>query len=105
MRKAAWLLGFTALVAMALVQGPIAASDTPAQKTTQKATVAKLDPTKVPSGKTYALLDKDGKTVKKFKSGTKTTMAVADCVQVDCPDSFERDVVCWKCKERLKANE
>jgi hypothetical protein len=70
------------------------------------ATVAapKLDPTVVPRGKTYVLLDAGNKKIGDFMSGQKTTMGVTDCVQVNCPDTFGKDVVCWKCKERLKSN-
>jgi hypothetical protein len=67
-------------------------------------TAPKLDPTLVPRGKTYVQLDAGGKTLSQFLAGQKTTMAVADCVQVNCPSTFEKDIVCWKCKERLKSN-
>ena len=65
--------------------------------------VAKLDPTRVPAGKTYALLD-DNRVQQKFKGGTRTSMTI-DCVQIDCPGTFGKGVVCWKCKERIKAKE
>jgi hypothetical protein len=89
---------------VAVVQRPTSASDAAGQEPEKKATIAKLDPTLVPAGKTYALLDEKGKTTKRFRAGTKTSMTV-DCVQVPCPDTFEKGVVCWKCKERLKAKE
>jgi hypothetical protein len=66
----------------------------------KKATV--MAPQTVPVGKTYVQVDDKGKEIKRFKSGEKTTFAVADCVMVNCPRSFDRDVVCWKCVERLK---
>jgi hypothetical protein len=70
------------------------------------ATIAapKLDPAVVPRGRTYVQLDAAGKTIGEFLAGQKTPMAVTDCVQVNCPPTFGKDVVCWKCKERLKAN-
>ncbi len=58
----------------------------------------------MPRGRLYVQLDAGGKKIRDFQSGQKTTMAVADCAQVDCPSSFGKDIVCWKCKERLKSN-
>ena len=75
------------------------AQDRPAGEAKKAAVVSAQ---KVPAGKTYVQVDEKGKEVKRFKSGEQTTMAVADCVQVNCPRSFDRDVVCWKCVERLK---
>ena len=82
-----------------------------AAKTTAKAAtdtankmVGKADYKKVPAGKTYTVLDAKGKTIRQFKAGEKTTLTT-DCVQVPCPKTFADDVVCWKCKERIKANE
>ncbi len=57
-----------------------------------------FDPAMVPQGKTYYLM-KNGKVDKKFKSGSSTPMA-ADCAQIKCPESFDKDIVCWKCIER-----
>jgi hypothetical protein len=57
-----------------------------------------FDPAMVPQGKTYYLM-KNGKVDKKFKSGSSTPM-VADCAQIKCPESFDKDIVCWKCVER-----
>lgn len=57
-----------------------------------------FDPAMVPQGKTYYLM-KNGKVDKKFKSGSSTSM-VADCAQIKCPESFDKDIVCWKCIER-----
>jgi len=57
-----------------------------------------FDPGMVPQGKAYYLM-KNGKVDKKFKSGSSTSMA-ADCAQINCPKSFDKDIVCWKCIER-----
>ena len=51
---------------------------------------------KVPIGKTYAVIGKNGKQLAKFTSGRKTTLTT-NCVMVTCPDTFSPDVVCWKC--------
>lgn len=91
------------LCAAATVMLPVARGEEPAAT---PATVAapKLDPSVVPRGKTYAVLNASGRKIADFMSGQKTTMAVTDCAQVTCPDTFGKDVVCWKCKERLKSN-
>ena len=51
---------------------------------------------KVPIGKTYAVIGKNGKQLAKFTSGRTTTLTT-NCVMVPCPDTFSPDVVCWKC--------
>jgi hypothetical protein len=56
---------------------------------------------KVPTGKTYVYLDENGKEVARRKSGQSTSTAgITDCAQVPCPSTFDKDVVCWKCKKR-----
>ena len=103
MKKNAWtgLLAF--LLAAVLAHAGSGRTDATRQPE-KKAAVAKLDPTRVPSGKTYALLDDDGRVLRKFKAGTRTSMTI-DCVQIDCPGTFGKGIVCWKCKERIKAKE
>ncbi len=56
---------------------------------------------KVPSGKTYVYLDKNGKVVARRKSGEsiKGNATTGDCVQVTCPSTFDKNIVCWKCKK------
>lgn len=88
--------------AMAAVQVDRAAS-TPARssKSVEKRQVVDslaFSPAKVPQDKTYYLM-KNGKVDKKFKSGSSTPMT-ADCAQIKCPKSFDKDIVCWKCIER-----
>lgn len=51
---------------------------------------------KVPIGKTYAVIGKNGQQLARFTSGRKTTLTT-NCVMVTCPDTFSPDVVCWKC--------
>ncbi len=57
-----------------------------------------FNPAMVPQGKTYYLM-KNGKVDKKFISGSSTPMTT-DCAQIKCPESFDKDTVCWKCIER-----
>ena len=52
----------------------------------------------VPAGKTYVKLDQNGKEIARFRAGQRMQHATSDCVQVDCPDTFGKDIVCWKCK-------
>ncbi len=98
MRTLIAILSATVIMTLAFAQAN--------ERAATPATVAapKLDPTVVPRGKTYVLLDAGGKKIGDFMSGQKTTMTVTDCVQVPCPNTFDKGVVCWKCKERLKSN-
>ena len=52
----------------------------------------------VPAGKTYVKLDQNRKEIARFSAGQRMRHATSDCVQVDCPDTFGKDIVCWKCK-------
>jgi hypothetical protein len=63
----------------------------------------KLSPATVPPGRTYVQLDAGGKRLGEFLAGQTTPMSTTDCAQVDCPSTFDKNVVCWKCKERIKA--
>jgi hypothetical protein len=53
----------------------------------------------VPRGKTYVKLNTAGQEIGRFTAGQTMTRTV-DCAQVPCPETFGKDVVCWKCKER-----
>jgi hypothetical protein len=53
----------------------------------------------VPKGKTYVKLNTSGQEIGRFTAGQTMTRTV-DCAQVPCPETFGKDVVCWKCKER-----
>jgi len=56
---------------------------------------------KVPAGKTYVYLDENNKEVARKRSGqTAGTTGVTDCAEVPCPSTFDKNVVCWKCKKR-----
>ncbi len=58
-------------------------------------------PTQVPAGKTYVYLDENGKEVARRRAGQSASAAgVMDCAIVDCPSTFDKSVVCWKCKKR-----
>ncbi len=63
---------------------------------------AKISYQKVPAGKKYAVFNTKGKKIADFKAGEKTSMTT-DCAQIPCPSSFDKDTVCWKCVERIKA--
>lgn len=56
----------------------------------------------VPAGKKYAVFNAKGKKIAAYKAGEKTSMTT-DCAQIPCPSSFDKDTVCWKCVERIKA--
>jgi hypothetical protein len=60
----------------------------------------KMNPKKVPAGRTYVMLDAKGKEAKRFTAGQTTTLGT-DCAQIKCPSSFGADVTCWKCVESL----
>ena len=53
----------------------------------------------VPKDKTYVKLDASGQEIGRFHAGQTMTRTV-DCAKVLCPETFGKDVVCWKCKER-----
>lgn len=58
-------------------------------------------PSKVPKGKTYVYYDSNHKELRRRKSGqTARSNNIMDCVPVDCPSTFGKDVVCWECKTR-----
>lgn len=54
---------------------------------------------RVPRGKTYAIQQEGRRGFDILATGT--TLPQVDCVQVNCPSTFDPDVVCWKCKESL----
>lgn len=56
----------------------------------------------VPPGERYVILDDRNRKMSEFTAGQQTPVTT-DCVQVSCPPTFEKDVVCWKCKERIAA--
>jgi hypothetical protein len=54
-------------------------------------------PGKVPAKTEFALFDKDGKPISVLEAGRSTPPDV-DCVLIDCPATFGKNVRCWKCK-------
>lgn len=52
---------------------------------------------RVPRGKTYAIQREGRRGFDILATGT--ALPQVDCVQVNCPSTFDPDVVCWKCKE------
>jgi hypothetical protein len=103
MRTLIAILCASAVSALSVAQAEDRAT-APAPTTPSAIAAPKLDPTVVPRGRLYALLDDSGRKIRDFQSGQQTPMTTTDCVQVPCPDTFDKNVVCWKCKERIKAN-
>jgi hypothetical protein len=101
MKKNVWAAVLVVLLGVTLSHAGSGRTDATRQPE-KKATITKLDPTRVPAGRTYALLDDDGRVIQKFKAGTRTSMTI-DCVQIDCPGTFSKSVVCWRCEPRIKA--
>jgi hypothetical protein len=75
------------------VQAPIVLAQTRTKTMTQF---------KVPAGDNYVQLPGQ-RSFKRIASGT--SLEDTDCVQVNCPSTFDPDVTCWKCVEREAAAE
>ncbi len=79
------------LLFVLLLSGTVVSSGQAPSRTTNK----------VPAGKTYVYLDKNGKVLKTKKPGESTGDATTgDCVIVTCPPKFDKKIVCWQCKKR-----
>jgi hypothetical protein len=102
MRKPLWLA--MVLVATSLVAAVQAASQTSkptpqTAKSTSPAASKSSPPTRVPAGSGYRIYDEDGWLVSNLKSGQASTLT-GDCVQIACPPTFGKDIVCWVCRQR-----
>jgi hypothetical protein len=106
----------TALIILAAILLPIISAQLFAQ---DKATARSTDAVKgadqpteslsmnfskiVPPEKEYVIFDAQGRQILDLKAGDSTS-GVTDCAQIPCPESFDSDVVCWKCVERITSN-
>jgi|KBSSwiStaDraftv2_1062776.scaffolds.fasta_scaffold663292_2 hypothetical protein len=86
-------------LAMMLVTASVVAAEQAAPQVSKPA-----PPTRVPNGSSYRIYDNDGFLILNAKSGEASTLT-GDCVQITCPPTFGKDIVCWVCKPRPEGSQ
>lgn len=58
--------------------------------------------TVVPEKTNISVVDENGKVVRRYSGGSRVGgRGILDCVKQKCPSTFDTNVVCWECQQRI----